>query len=355
MSRPIRHIAVVSVDAPGGLGASVCRGFEALGVRATLAPYPNWIPTWRGRRFRGAGQLNRALGLAGRPAAEARLLYTLARMRPDLVLIIKCDDLHASVYPLLRRAAGAPLVAFHPDDPFNQGTLVRPGPANRRAVDQLRAVDLYLVWSHALVDKCRAHGARRVGYLPFACDPQLHPRVDALSDAQRAELGADLVFIGNWDKERERWLGPVAAAPDIDLAIWGNEYWSSRCRDDNVRRAWRGRPLVGDEQGAVVRAAKLNLNILRLQNKDATNMRTFEVPVMGGCMLHERSAELGEFFAVGEACEDFGDPEELVAKVRALKGADARREAMAEAAYQRAQSHTYAHRAEQILTLAREL
>lgn len=314
-----RRVAIVGSGTPGAMAISVCRGFGTLGCEARVFPYYEWAPTpssllraLEGRR--GLGALDAAAFVAARPLVELRLVAELARFSPSLVLLLKCDDLHRATYQAIRKATGAAIAAFHPDDPWNRGRGWPPGPSHPRALVQMREVDHYFVWSRALVERAKQQGARSAHYLAFAYDPELHPRVEP-TPAERAEFACDALFVGNWDEERERWLAPLAES-GADLAVWGSDYWGTRCRSEPVRRCYRGRTLIGREQAAAVASAKLCINVLRKQNKGATNMRTFEIPGMGGLMLHERSAEAEAFFPDGEAAVYFDSPEGLVEAVR---------------------------------------
>jgi len=336
----LAHVCIVSSGAEGAIGLSVKRAFEALGRRVSYLPYLDWLPKLGSASFRGSGIINRGIASLTRPAIEVRLVAALKSLRPDLVLFIKCDDLHATTYTAIRRATGAPLVAFHPDDPWNFATTFRRGPSHPRAELQIRQVDAMFLWSRALVQRAAAEGAQRAFYLPFACDPALHMQVDAVTTEEQRELGADVCFIGNWDAEREAWLGPVADA-GIDLAIWGAEYWRDRCKHDGLKKAWRGRPLFGVEQAKAARASRIMVNVLRTQNKGATNMRTFEIPCTGGFMLHERSAEAAAIFPPDVACGDFGTPDELVLAIRRWLDDPAGRAAVAAEGHRRALAWTY--------------
>jgi len=333
-------VTIVSSAEPGAMGLSVLRGLERRGLAVSYVPYVDWLPRWSGPSFRGVGLVETTLGDLARPALEARLLAALARARPDVVLFLKCDDLHAGLYALARRVTGATLVAFHPDDPWSRRGLGRRGAAHARAVAQLRRVDHAFLWSRPLVERARAEGVR-CDYLTFACDPELHARVDDVSDDERRAFGSDVCFIGNWDEEREAWLGPLADA-GLDLAIWGTDYWVRRCRHPGIQRAWRGRPLYGREQAVAARASAVMVNVLRRQNKGACNMRTFEIPCVGGFMLHERSAEAAAYFPPGVACGDFTSPDDLVVQARRwLADPEGRARVMAEG-HRRALAWTYA-------------
>ncbi len=345
-SRPLlthepAHIAIIGSAWSASLARSVERGFVALGKRVTLIPYDDWTPELPIKLKRGSGALRLAVSALTRPALEARLVLELARARPDLVVILKTDDLHAATYTALRRVLrGVPLVAFHPDDPWNRTRGLKSGPAHARSAVQMRSVDAMFLWSHELTAKAAREGARRVHYLPFACDPTLHPRVTDVTDAERATLGSPICFIGNWDVEREAWLTPLAEA-DLGLAIWGTDYWLTRCRHAGIRKAYRGRPLMGREQAAAAAASDILVNVLRLQNKGACNMRTFEIPCVGAFMLHERSDEAAAIFPPGIACDDFATPNELVDACRRWLADPARRQTVAAEGHRRAMAWTY--------------
>jgi hypothetical protein len=337
---------VVGGRAQAGLTASIARGFAAAGTQVTLVPYANWQHNLYRPSIRGSSLVSRPLAAVERPVAEARLVAAIHAQQPDLVLFVKTDDLHAWAYRGLRRVAPhAVLAAFHPDDPFRLDG--RGGASHARARVQMREVDRYFLWSHELCAQASATGARRVTYLPFAADPELHHPVE-VTDSDRAAYGGDVCFVGNWDAERESWLRHLGFC---DLAVWGNAYWSTRCRDAALRRRWRGRELIGVEMAKAARASRININVLRTQNKGACNMRTFELPACGGFMLHERSADLPGLFRPGLECDDFGSPEELVEKVRYWLAPEqaGMREALAAAGLSAARRQTYASFAERVL------
>jgi spore maturation protein CgeB len=269
----------------------------------------------------------------------------LRAFRPVLVLFVKCDDIRPAVYERVRAATGACLAAFHPDDPFEARGWLRRGPAAPgNALGQMRSVDSFFVWSDRLAQQAARAGAR-AHVLSFAADPLLHHPV-ALSDSDLERFGADACFVGNWDRERERWLSSVDGCR---LAIWGDSYWGSACNNRRLRAAWRGRPLVGDDMAKAVLASAINLNVLRIQNKNACNMRTYEIPACGGFLLHERSDGLHRILTPGVECDDFGTPDELLAKVRHWLGDAKRRREIAERGHAKIQRHTYQARAREIL------
>jgi hypothetical protein len=337
-------VAVVGGFYYGSMAESVARGFEANGCVVERIPYESWKPSFYSQTVRGSGLVTRAAATLCRPVAEARLVAAIRALRPSIVFFLKCDDVHAVAYRAMRMPESL-LFAFHPDDPFNSGTWLRVGPSNRRAIVQLRAVDAYFIWSRDLVDRATRVSARAVHYLSFAFDPELHGAMD-LTLRDRAIYGAQVTFVGNWDTERETWLRHI---PPNLLAIWGTEYWRTRCHDAVLRSAWRGRVLVGGEMAKATLASAINLNVLRAQNKDACNMRTFEIPGCGGFMLHERSRDLPELFRPGVECDDFGSPDELHRKIDYYLSHPEERARIASAGRDAALRHTYSDWAAQVL------
>src|SRR5690606_15971716 len=96
--RPPLHVALVARDRAFSGGNSMRAGFEAADARCTIVPYEDWFPDLHSHRVRGSGLVSRLAGDVVRPLAEARLVATLARLRPDVVFFLKCDDLHGAVY-----------------------------------------------------------------------------------------------------------------------------------------------------------------------------------------------------------------------------------------------------------------
>lgn len=338
MRSRVRHVAIIATEMAGAIGLSLERAFESLGRQVTYVPYQDWLPS--ADALGGLNILTRGIAGVGRPVAEVRLVSALQRAKPDLALLVKCDDLHLAAYTALRRAMSCPIVAFHPDDPWNVGTTLKPGSAHRRALLQLRTVDVMLLWSKPLVDKALQHGAQRVFHFPFACDPELHPKITDLTPDERKTFGSPITFIGRWDDEREATIAALLDA-GLPVAIWGPEQWATRAKHPKVKAAYRGKTLSGREHGAAIAASDIVLHVLRRSNKGATSMRTFEIPSMGGFMLHERSDELGLFFPVGEACDDFVSKDELVHKCRRWLADPEGRARIAADAHRRAREFTY--------------
>ena len=68
------------------------------------------------------------------------------------------------------RKLGVKTAVFHADNPFP------PHPNNRpETLKVALEVDLYLTWSHGLVNQLRAYGVKNANFLPFGWDENIFP------------------------------------------------------------------------------------------------------------------------------------------------------------------------------------
>jgi hypothetical protein len=77
---------------------------------------------------------------------------------------------------------------------------------------------------------------------------------------------------------------------------------------------------VPDSLTLIISSSAVCLNLLRPQNQGSHNMRTFELPAMGGLMLTCRTEEQQEFFPENESCFMYADVGELKAKIEYING-----------------------------------
>lgn len=83
-------------------------------------------------------------------------------------------------------------------------------------------------------------------------------------------------------------------------------------------------------------SAKMGLNILRPQNEEGHNIRTYEIPATGTLMLSERSRELLNLFVEDKEAVYFSNPDELKQKVEYLLQNPALIKSISEAGYKKA-------------------
>jgi len=354
MEDPAGSLLLYGRSGPLRLEASFERAFRQLGWSVTrYSADPEapdlawWLRSRVGRKVtRGSGELRRW----GSRRRNARFLHEALDLRPDLVLLINGAFIMPETVDELRDE-GIPVAVFHPDAPVRGNINYRPEhlPVARRAT-------AVFLWSRDLVARWNDSEDVRAIYLPFAWDPDVFPHVagDPGSESNLCD-GPEVVFVGGWDRRRERWLEPVAER--FDLKIWGPYYWGTHTRRRSLlRECWQGRALRGREAAEAVAGADIALNVLRDQNlPDGTNMRAFEVPGAGGFLLSTRTSGVTEIYPEGEAGAYFRSVEEMLKKIDHYLTHPEDRRIIARSAHKiTAESQQYRDRARQILENVRQ-
>lgn len=259
--------------------------------------------------------------------------------RPALVIVLKGLGIYSETLDSLRSQLGCVLVNFNGDDPHN------PYSSNNNILEAIPFYDCVFTWSKRLIAKLLEDGARRVEYLPFGCDHDAYEET-TISTVDRVCYGSDITFIGTWDREREKCLESLA---DLKLGIWG-PYWNRMHRKSVLAKCIRGRPVDISTMTKIYRSSKVALNLMRPQNDSSHNMKTFEIPAMGGFMLAPRTIEHMEIFEEGKEIAFYDTLKEMREKAIYYAENDKERMAMLRLARQKVISnHTYINRMRQLI------
>jgi spore maturation protein CgeB len=326
------RVLILGEHAPGGITASYARGFAELGVQAETfclaRAYASVLPRVRARVLR---RIAEPILVA---AFNEHVVQSLRRIEADMVLVVKGHRLTAGTVNTLRDAADAPVVSFYPDDPFSDersNKLVH-GP------NVLAAYDACFTFARHLIPQYEHAGARATHYLPFARDPELHSPPE-----QTGESEFDVVFVGNLDEQRVRYL--EAIADDYDLGVFGEHVRAAIPRGSPLQRATLGPAAYGAQLSQTLARGAISLNVMRPQNAQSHNMRSYESPACGAFTLSQRTSELSALFVENEEIACFDSVESLQEAVaRWLPDRDGR-EAIARGGFERVREDTYARRA----------
>jgi len=227
---------------------------------------------------------------------------------------------------------------INPDDPFNSRSR---GATNSSVRDSIKLYDVYATWNLKLVTVIRAAGCAQVVHLPFGYDAAEHYPSQALD----SEFEDAIAFVGAWDKQRETILTAVA---DLPLRIFGYG-WERVKRQSSLCRRIQPDNIYGDNLRRVITSARASINILRPQNLDTHNMRTFEIPAMRGLMVTTRSPDQEHYFPDGEACLMYADSAELRRVLIAVLRGEIDADHMRVAGWGKCHDHSYTERARMLL------
>jgi hypothetical protein len=236
------------------------------------------------------------------------------------------------------RALGCTVANYSTDDPWNP-VLHAPW-----FVKALPHYDVVFTPRHANMGDFRSSGTKRIHYLPFGYDPEVHNRRDGSVSGQAV---CDLMFVGGCDDERFALINALAQS-GLQLALFG-QYWNTH---SETRRFWRG---VAD-QTTICEAsatASIILCLVRRANRDGHVMRSFEAAAIGGCILAEDTADHRLLFGE-DGARYFTSISELVLAAKALVADSSLRKRLACRLRERMteRKDTYADRLNQILQIS---
>jgi spore maturation protein CgeB len=332
-------VVIVGPTGPGALESSYARAFISSGWEVH-----RWTASAALAGVVRGGRLGKLFATfvkveAWERKANLELLALVDAVRPALLLVIDTGGVRAGTLGQIRaRCPETRLYCVYPDSPHNLD------------VERIAALPLFDrigTSSPAWVDVFTRIGGRHVEYLPFAADTTMHVRAEA-DDRFRA----DVCFVGTWRPEREKFLETFA---DLDLRIWGGEYWRTRTRRGSpLRRCWAGRRLLGSELGVLCASTRVMFNILDSPTWPGPNMRTFEQAACAAFSLTSRSAPTLDLFTEGESIECFDDKREARDKIDRYLADESARARVAEQGRRVVLArHTYAHRVATVLNWLR--
>ena len=202
----------------------------------------------------------------------------------------------------------------------------------------LRGVDLVLTSCPHFVQRFRDRGIP-TEYFRLGFESSLLGRLTSTP----ASYGA--VFVGGMTNLHVKGNEVIRhAAGRVDLDVWGYGF-EDLPSDSPILRRFHGEAW-GLDMYNVLKGAKIVVNRHgEVAENYASNMRLFEATGVGSLLITDEKDNLGEFFEVGKEIETYGDPDELVDKIKYFLTHEEQRARIACAGQARTlREHTYLHR-----------
>jgi spore maturation protein CgeB len=174
--------------------------------------------------------------------------------------------------------------------------------------------------------------------MELAANPAL-PDPGPLSESERKVLGGPVGFIGHWEPVTERRLLHLLRN-GIDLGIYGAGWQKAKAQRE-IERACHYRLVEGEEYARAIASFDVNLGIVSKWNRSHTASRTFQIPALGGFLLHERNELVTHYFKEGVEAEFFDSDDELLEKCRHYLAHPDERRRIAEAGRHRCVESSY--------------
>ena len=239
---------------------------------------------------------------------KLRLINLLKKKKYNykVIIIFKGKEISFKTLEKIKRNnSNVIFININHDDPFNPEKNI----SNSNVIKSIKLYDLYFVWSKRIYYKLMRSKYNNIRYLPFGFDHTFHN----LRQNKKNKIFKHILFIGSWDKNREFLLNKLGK---FNIKIHGTG-WNNASKKIKTNK----NIFISYKEASPSRCKKemsraaVTLNILRKQNRTSHNMKTFEIPGMGGLMLTERSYEQNNFFPENKSSLMYTGLRELKKKI----------------------------------------
>jgi spore maturation protein CgeB len=276
------------------------------------------------------------------------------RFGPDIVLIIKGDQLSVDTIRRMKKCGSPMLVNWDGDSMLSPG---RP----RAVMPKLALYDRFFTVDdiEMLPPEIQAEMRRRnprIHTLPFAANTDYYAPSKA-GGSGNADYSSSLVFIGTINPVRKALLEKLS---DLDLRIWGpkNSAWGTwLAQGSPLEKAYQGPSIYGEELVRLYAnaGAVLDIHFLFSTGRTIPNVtaRVYEVPAAGGFVLTNDSPQLARLFRAGEEIVSYCGIDDLREKAAYYLGHPNERARIAENGRARVvREHTFRLRLETMMRTA---
>ena len=196
----------------------------------------------------------------------------VAQYKPDVIWVFKGMEIFPESLQWAKEQK-IKLVNYNGDNPF---LFSGKGSGNKNVTNAISLYDLHLTYNRAVKEEMEKEYHIKTEILPFGFDIE-----ETIYDECKKEQEINKVcFLGNPDKHRGFFLQKLAEK-GVQIDLYGND-WDKFVQHPNVQTFT---PVYADDCWLVLRKYRVQLNLMRPHNPDTHNMRTFEVPAVGGIQL----------------------------------------------------------------------
>jgi spore maturation protein CgeB len=231
------------------------------------------------------------------------LLFEKAKQyQPDVIWIFKGMEIFPKTIDQLK-LYGFKVANYNPDNPF---IFSGRGSGNENVKNSIGKYDLHFVYDKSVQKKIEEEYSIKTAYLPFGFElsESLYNECILQPEIMKA------CFLGNPDNERATFLKELLRK-GIAIDIYGND-WNKFINHPNASLF---PPVYGDEFWKILRRYRVQLNLMRVHNINSHNMRSFEIPAVGGIMIAPDTPEHRIFFENGKEVFLFQNSDECLKKI----------------------------------------
>lgn len=225
--------------------------------------------------------------------------------KPNVIFVFKGMEITPSALKWIKHL-GIKKINFNPDNPF---IFSGKGSGNKNVTKSIELYDLHFTYNSWVMKEFEMHYKVPAVYLPFGFELDDALYIKCLKEYEIIKV----CFVGNPDKHRGSFINDLAKQ-GIQIDIYGSN-WKRFVNHPNIKLYTT---ITGDDFWKVLRRYRVQLNLMRIHNPHSHNMRSFEVPGVGGIMLAPDTKEHRSFFEVDKEIFLFTDLPSCINNIKYL-------------------------------------
>lgn len=233
-----------------------------------------------------------------------QLLERVRVFRPGIIWIFKGMEIFPATLRELS-GMGCILANYNPDNPFHFSGA---GSGNKNITDALHDYHLHFSYSFSIKSMLEAMGLN-ARLLPFGFEVS----EEVYTQARAQQEVIKTCFLGNPDRIRAAILDRLAEN-GIDIDVYGHD-WKKFVHHPSITVF---NAVYGDDFWKVLGKYRVQLNLMRPHNVDAHNMRSFEIPAIGGIQVAPDTPEHRKYFTEGKEIFLFNSLSNCIPLIRSL-------------------------------------
>ncbi len=203
-------------------------------------------------------------------------------------------------------------------------------------------------------DELKNIGANNYHYIPLACLPDFHKKINEINEEDKIKYGSDVSFAGAGYYNRKNVFAQLI---DFNFKIWGNDWYVGLPLNLFIQEG--GRRFTEEEAVKIYNYSKININLHSSMwhwdinpNGDFLNPRVYEILACGGFQLVDRRRYLEGVFEDGKDLVVFETVDDLRKKIKYYLANEEERFAIAAHGRETAvKNHTYESRVREMMNI----
>lgn len=233
------------------------------------------------------------------------LLGVIDEFNPDIILVFKGMEILPSTL-IYAKSKNIYLVNYNPDNPF---IFSGRGSGNSNVKKSMSLFDLHITYDKWIKEKIEKTYQLPVRLLPFGFEIHSLLLHKVLNEKEIKKT----CFVGMPDKYRASFIKKLAQA-GIEIDVYGL-HWSKFLKHKNITVF---NPVFDDELYQTLYKYRIQLNYMRPHNMNSHNMRTFEIPAIGGIQLAPDTVDHFMFFNNNKEIFTYSDIQDCILKIKYL-------------------------------------